>query len=65
MGRRRIRDVRGRNIRSVTVPRRHRGGFKIVVIAHTARGGRIVTRRTYGACTKTHPTTHVFPARVH
>ena len=63
LGRRRLREVHGRNIRRVTVPRQPRGTFRIRIVARTARGGRIVSRRTYHGCTKGPPVTHAHPAR--
>lgn len=60
-GKRRLRTLRGRDIRQVTVPYQPLGTFTITVVAHTARGDRIVTRRTYRGCLKSPPTTRVFP----
>ena len=56
--------VRGRSLRSVTVPR-PRGSRAVVVtvVAFTARGGRLLSTRTYRGCTKTRRRSHTVPAR--
>jgi hypothetical protein len=44
LGRRRLRDLRGRNIKRITLrlPRLPNGTFRITIVAHSDRGGRIV-----------------------
>lgn len=57
LGRRRLRDLRGRNIKQIRIrlPRLTKRTFRITIVAHTARGTRIVTRRTFRNCGKRHP----------
>ncbi len=63
VGNRRIRVVRGHDLRRVSVPRRPFGEFTITVIAHTARGGRIVSHRHYHGCAKDPRTTKAYSAQ--
>jgi penicillin amidase len=58
-----VRSVRGRSLRSVMVPR-PRGSHPVVVtvVAYTARGGRLLSTRTYRGCTKTRRHGHTVPA---
>ncbi len=50
----RVRVVRGRNLRRVSIPRLPAGRFKVSVLAITDRGARVTSVRRYIGCGQTH-----------
>ena len=53
---RRVLVRRGRDLRSITIPRRAQGLFRVRIVSIESTGSRIVSRRTYRGCVKGAPT---------
>ena len=63
VGRRLVASVRGRLVRSVTISRPGAARFSVQVVVDTARGRRVISRRTFAGCAKSAPLTVVHRRR--
>jgi hypothetical protein len=60
---RRVKTVRGRNVRRVTVARPDAARFRVKVVTHTTAGLKVMSTRRYDGCRKTRPRTRTVRTR--